>query len=203
MKVLVACEYSGRVRDAFLRRGHNAMSCDLRDTEILGPHYVGDVFDVIEQHWDLMIAFPPCTHLAVSGAKHFAKKRADGRQQEGIEFFMRLSGASIPKIAIENPVGIMSTIYRKPDQIINPFEFGHNVSKKTCLWLKGLPKLLSTEIVDKGEYITFPSGKRMHTWYADKPFGGVERQTVRNRTFQGIADAMATQWGSPAQMDII
>jgi hypothetical protein len=196
MKILIACEFSGTVRDAFIKAGHDAVSCDIEPTDSPGPHYQGDMFDIINDGWDMMIAFPPCTHLAVSGAKHFAKKRADGRQQQGIDFFLKVVNADIPKIAVENPVGIMSSIYRKPDQIIQPWQFGHEVSKKTCFWLKNMPLLTPTNIVSDGEYITFPSGKRMHKWYADKAFGGIERQKVRNKTFQGIADAMADQWGN-------
>lgn len=197
MKILIACEFSGTVREAFRKMGHDAWSCDIVKSDDDSPYHIQeDVLKIINNHWDMMVAFPPCTHLAVSGAKHFAKKREDGRQQQGIDFFMSIINASIPLIAVENPVGIMSSIYRKPDQIINPYEFGHNVSKKTCLWLKGLPTLKATNIVDKGEYITFPSGKRMHKWYADKAFGGEARQKVRNKTFQGIADAMAQQWGN-------
>lgn len=197
MKVLIACEFSGTVREAFRKLGHDSWSCDIVKSDDDSPYHIqDDVLKIINNEWDMMIAFPPCTHLAVSGAKHFAKKKEDGRQQQGIEFFMNLINADIPLIAVENPVGIMSTIYRKPDQIINPFEFGHNVSKKTCLWLKDLPKLKATNLVDPGEYITFPSGKRMHKWYADKAFGGEARQKVRNKTFKGIADAMAQQWGN-------
>lgn len=199
MKVLIACEFSGTVREAFRKKGHDAWSCDIVKSDDNSQYHIqGDVLKIISDNWDMMIAFPPCTHLAVSGAKHFAKKREDGRQQQGIDFFMSIINAPIPIIAVENPVGIMSSVYRKPDQIINPFEFGHNVSKKTCLWLKNLPTLEATNIVDKGEYITFPSGKRMHKWYADKAFGGEARQKVRNKTFQGIADAMALQWGNNA-----
>ena len=143
-----------------------------------------------------MIAHPPCTHLAVSGARHFAQKRSDGRQQQGIDFFMKLANCNIPRYAIENPIGIMSSEWRKPDQIIQPYHFGHNASKSTCLWIKNLPLLKSTNIVDKGEFVTFPSGKRMTKWYADSAkHSPKEREKIRNKTFQGIADAMADQWG--------
>ena len=196
MRVLVACEFSGVVRDAFIKAGHTALSCDLMPTDKPGPHYQGDVMDIIGRGWDLMIAHPPCTHLAVSGARHFAKKRADGRQQQGIDFFMALVRAEIPRYAIENPIGIMSSIWRKPDQIIQPWEYGHSVTKSTCLWLKGLPLLEPTNIVDKGTIWVAKSGKRMSQWYYDssclKP---KEREKMRNTTFQGIADAMAQQWG--------
>jgi hypothetical protein len=143
-----------------------------------------------------MIAHPPCTHLAVSGARHFAKKRQDGRQQQGIDFFMALANCGIPKYAIENPIGIMSSIHRKPDQIVQPWEYGHKTTKATCLWLKGLPLLKPTNIVEKGEFVVFPSGKRMSKWYADSAKNSPkERERIRNKTFQGIADAMAEQWG--------
>ena len=196
MRVLVACEFSGVVRDAFIRAGHTALSCDLMLTDKPGPHYQGDVMDIIGAGWDLMIAHPPCTHLAVSGARHFAKKREDGRQQQGIDFFMALARADIPRYAIENPIGIMSSIWRKPDQIIQPWEYGHSVTKYTCLWLKGLPALTPTNIVDKGTIWTAKSGKRMSQWYYDSScLPPKEREKMRNKTFQGIADAMANQWG--------
>ena len=196
MRVLVACEFSGRVRDAFIVKGHDAMSCDLLPSETPGPHYQGDVLDILDDGWDLMIAHPPCTHLAVSGAAWFAEKRADGRQQEGIDFFMKLANADIPRVAIENPIGIMSTIWRKPDQIIQPYEYGEPFSKKTCLWLKNLPNLQPTNLVDKGEMIVYESGRKMPKWYADAwRLPKNERAKLRNRTFQGIADAMAEQWG--------
>lgn len=183
MRVLVACEYSGTVRDAFIKRGHDAISCDLLPTDVPGPHYQGDVFDVINDGWDLMIAHPPCTHLAVSGARYFAAKRADGRQQEAIDFFMSLAKAPIERYAIENPISIMSTAWRKPDQIIQPWQFGHGETKATCLWLKNLPQLKATDIVDGRE-------QRIH-----KMPPGPNRWKERSKTFQGIANAMAEQWG--------
>ena len=196
MKVLVACEFSGTVRDAFAKRGHDAWSCDLEPTQTEGNHYQGDMFDIVNNGWDLIIAHPPCTHLAVSGARHFEKKRADGRQQQGIDFFMRVANIDVPKLAVENPIGIMSTLYRKPDQIIQPYEYGHKTTKATCLWLKGLPLLKPTNIVDKGEVVTFASGKRMSKWfYESSQLPPKERERMRNKTFQGIADAMAEQWG--------
>lgn len=196
MKVLVACEFSGSVRDAFIARGHDALSCDLEPSMTPGPHYQGDVMDIIGDGWDLMIAHPPCTHLAVSGARHFEKKRADGRQQQGIDFFMALANCDIPRYAIENPIGIMSTVWRKPDQIINPWEYGHSVTKATCLWTKGLPLLKPTNIVDKGKVWIAKSGKRMSHWYYESScLPPKEREKMRNKTFQGIADAMAQQWG--------
>lgn len=151
MRVLVACEFSGIVAKAFRERGHEAWSCDLFPTEADGFHIHGNVLDWLDRgNWDLMLAFPPCTHLACSGARYFAAKRADGRQQAAIDFFLLLAAANIPKIAIENPVGIMSTIYRKPDQILQPWQFGHGETKATCLWLKNLPLLKPTEIVGGG-----------------------------------------------------
>lgn len=196
MKVLVACEFSGTVREAFKNLGHNVWSCDLEPTEIPGNHIQGNVLDILNDGWDLMIAHPPCTHLAVSGARHFAKKIADGRQQQGIDFFMALANSNIPRYAIENPIGIMSSKWRKPDQIIQPWEYGHEAQKSTCLWLKGLPLLKPTNIVGKGEFVTFASGKRMTKWYADAAHHSPkERERIRNKTFQGIADAMANQWG--------
>ncbi|MBK4744954.1 DNA cytosine methyltransferase [Acinetobacter baumannii] len=193
MKVLVACEMSGAVRDAFIRLGHDAISCDIQASESnFGPHYQGDVRDLLDYPFDLMIAHPPCTHIAVSGAKHFEHKIKDGRQHAAVSFFMMLAKSSIPRIAIENPVCIMSSIWRKPDQIIQPWQFGDSFQKTTCLWLKGLPELKPTQIVDKGEFITLSSGKRMAKWYAHAKGN---RSVERSRTFQGIADAMAMQWG--------
>jgi len=184
MKVLVACEFSGIVRDAFAARGHDAMSCDLLTTEKPGKHYQGDAFDIIGDGWDLMIAHPPCTHLAVSGARWFPEKRADGRQQEAINFFLKLADAPIQRVAIENPVGIMSTFWRKPDQIIQPWQFGHGETKATCLWLKNLPTLKPTNIMTGRD-------NRIH-----KMAPGSERWKNRSRTFTGIAEAMAWQWGA-------
>ena len=197
MKVLIACEFSGTVRNAFAKLGHDAWSCDLEPTETEGNHYQGDMFDIVNDGWDLIIAHPPCTHLAVSGARHFAKKRADGRQQQGIDFFMRVANINVPKLAVENPIGIMSTLYRKPNQIIQPYQYGHKTTKATCLWLKGLPLLQPTNIVDKGGIVTFKSGKRMSEWfYESSQLKPKEREKMRNKTFQGIADAMADQWGN-------
>ena len=184
MKVLIACEYSGRVRDAFIALGHEAMSCDLLPTDSPGPHYQGDVFDVVDYPWDLMIAHPPCTDLSVSGARHFAAKKMDGRQQASVSFFMKISKLDIPKIAIENPICIMSRLYRKPNQIIQPWQYGHGETKSTCLWLKGLNKLIPTNIVDGRE-------DRVH-----KLPPSPDRWKIRSTTYQGIADAMASQWGS-------
>jgi site-specific DNA-cytosine methylase len=201
MRILVACEFSGTVRDAFAKLGHDAWSCDLEPTEKPGNHHQGDIFDIINDGWDLMIAHPPCTHLAVSGASHFAKKIADGRQQQGIDFFMRLAECNIPKYAIENPIGIMSNRYRKPDQIIQPWQYGDEAQKSTCLWLRGLPKLEPTKIVGKGEFFEWVDKKtgkvkRQPQWFYEAfKKNPTERAKIRNRTFQGIADAMAQQWG--------
>lgn len=199
MKVLIACEESQAVCKAFRAKGHEAYSCDILPCSGGHPewHIQGDVLPLLEQEWDIIIAHPPCTHLAVSGAAHFAKKRADGRQQEGIDFFMKFTNAGCKKIVIENPVGIMSSIWRKPDQIIQPYQFGEPFSKKTCLWLKGLPVLRHTKLVDKGERITFASGKSMPKWYSDAfRLPPKERSIARSRTFQGIAYAMAEQWSN-------
>lgn len=206
MKILIACEYSGTVRDAFAALGHDVISCDLLPSEKPGKHYQGDVFDIINDGFDLMIAHPPCTDLAVSGAAWFAKKIADGRQTKAIDLFMKFVNSSIPKICIENPVGIMSSKYRPADQIIQPYMFGDTASKKTCLWLKNLPLLYHNKHenlfndpitwVDRGEMAIFESGRTMPKWYADAwKLPKEERQKVRSRTFQGIASAMANQWG--------
>lgn len=183
MKVLVACEYSGRVRDAFLARGHDAMSCDLLPTDAPGPHYQGDVFDIIGNGWDLMIAHPPCTDLAVSGARHFAAKIADGRQQRALDFVRALLDAPIERIALENPISVISSKIRKPDQIIQPWQFGHGETKATCLWLKNLPPLVPTDIVDGRE-------ARVHRMPPS-----ADRWKKRSETYLGIAKAMADQWG--------
>jgi hypothetical protein len=193
MRVLIACEFSGTVRRAFRDLGHEAWSCDLLPAEDgSAHHYEGDVFNIINNDWDLMVAHPPCTDLAVSGAKHFAAKRADGRQQRSIEFFMRLAELPIPRMAIENPVSIMSTEWRKPDQIIQPWMFGHEATKTTCLWLKGLPKLVPTNVVAKGARHVTKSGKSLPAWYNLPP--SADRWKIRSATFEGIARAMAEQW---------
>jgi hypothetical protein len=181
VRVLISCEYSGIVRDAFIAKGHDAMSCDLLPTEHPGPHYQGDVFDIINDGWDMMIAHPPCTHLAVSGARWFKLKLKE--QDSAIWFFMALINAPIEKICVENPVSIMSTLYRKPTQIIQPWMFGHGETKATCLWLKNLPPLKPANIVDGREH-------RIH-----KMPPGPDRWKERSRTFPGIAKAMAEQWG--------
>jgi hypothetical protein len=181
MKVLIACEFSGIVRDAFLAKGHDAISCDFLDTEKPGPHYKGNVLDLIDNGWDLMIAHPPCTHLAVSGARWFKEKKLE--QAEALDFVSTLMLSNIERIAIENPISVISTYIRKPDQIIQPWMFGHGETKATCLWLKNLPKLKPTNIVNGRE-------ARVH-----KMPPGPERWKERSRTYEGIALAMADQWG--------
>jgi hypothetical protein len=184
MNVLIACEFSGIVREAFKAKGHNAWSCDLLDTEIPGNHIKDDVLKHLNDGWDLMIAFVPCTDLASSGARWFKEKWEDGRQRRSIEFFLQLwEQDQIPKIAMENPIGIMSTWLRKPDQIIQPWMFGHGETKATCLWLKNLPLLKPTNIAE---------GREGRIW---KESPGPERWKNRSRTYQGIANAMANQWG--------
>jgi site-specific DNA-cytosine methylase len=191
MNILVACEFSGVVREAFKSKGHYALSCDLLDTEIEGNHYRGDIRDVLYEGWDIIIAHPPCDHLAVSGAARFAEKRKDGRQQQGIDFFNLFTEIKCEKVAIENPIGIMSTLYRKPDQIIHPFQFGHMERKSTCLWLKGLPLLVETDnVYDK--MMKLPKNKRERLFYLPP---SPDRWKLRSTTFQGIANAMANQWG--------
>lgn len=182
MRVLVACEFSGTVREAFKAKGYDAWSCDLLPTEIPSTkHIQGDVLEILNDKWDLMIAHPPCTHLAVSGAAHFYKKRK--RQKRALEFFCTLLNAPIPHIAVENPVSIASTKIRHCDQIIHPWQFGHGETKTTCLWLKNLPKLIPTNIVSGRE-------QRIHHIPPSN-----DRWKLRSKTYKGIADAMAIQWG--------
>lgn len=196
MKVLIACERSGVVREAFASLGHDAWSCDTEPTDVPGKHFQTDVLNVLHLGWDLLIAHPPCTYLTVTGNKwnkpEFQDRFPDReeRRKQAVDFFMKIVNAEIPMIAIENPVGIMSSIYRQPDQIFQPMEFGHNEPKRTCLWLKNLPALYPTKIVE-GEYMYFRSGSRMPKWYATATG---DRAKVRSKTFQGVADAMAKQW---------
>ena len=192
MRVLIACEYSGRVRDAFLAQGHEAMSCDLLPTDTPGPHYQGDVFDVVDYPWDLMIAHPPCTDLSVSGAAWFAKKKMVGAQQASASFFLKLAKLDIPRIAIENPVCVMSSLWRKPDQVVQPVMFGHMEQKATCLWLKGLNPLQETNNV-KDEMMQLPKNVRERLHYLPP---SADRWKLRSETYQGIANAMAEQWGN-------
>jgi len=196
MRVLVACEYSGRVRDAFAAMGHTAMSCDLLPTDAPGKHYQGDIFDVIDDGWDLMIAHPPCTYLCSSGL-HW-NKRIDGRQaltDEALEFVRRLLDAPIERIALENPIGCISSQIRKPDQTIQPYQFGHDASKSTCLWLKNLPALRATELIAP----RIVAGKKRWANQTDsgqnKLPPSADRWKIRSETYAGIASAMAAQWG--------
>jgi site-specific DNA-cytosine methylase len=184
-RILVACEESQAVTKAFRRYGHHAYSCDIEPCSggFEEWHVQKDVIPVLDNSWDMIIAFPPCTHLSSSGARWFKQKQADGRQNKAIEFFLKIAYARCDKIAIENPIGIMSTHYRKPDQIIQPWQFGHGETKATCLWLKGLPKLTPTKVVDGRE-------QRIHKMAPSK-----DRSKLRSKTYQGIADAMAFQWG--------
>jgi hypothetical protein len=182
MRVLIACEYSGTVRDAFAARGHDAMSCDLLPSEKPGKHYQGDVRDVLDAGWDLMVCHPPCTHLAVSGARWFKDKVSE--QAEALDFVRLLLSAPIPRIALENPVSVISSKIRKPDQVIQPWQHGHGEMKATCLWLKGLPKLQPSNVVE---------GREQRIW---KLPPSVDRWKERSRTFPGIAAAMANQWGA-------
>lgn len=181
MKILIACEYSGKVRDAMRRRGHEAVSCDLLPTDAPGPHYQGDVFDIINNGWDMMIAFPPCTHLALSGARWFQKKRKE--QKAALQFVKDLMNSPIKHIAIENPVSIISSHIKKPSQVIQPWMFGHGETKATCLWLKNLPLLQPTNIVE---------GREQRIW---KLPPSEDRWKIRSQTYTGIAEAMAEQWG--------
>ncbi len=185
MRVLVACEFSGIVRDAFVARGHDAWSCDLLPTERPGNHIEGNVHGVLCDGWDLLIAHPPCTHLAVSGARWFAKKQVE--QFMALEFVRALLAAPIPCIALENPVSIISSQIRKPDQIVQPWQFGHGETKATCLWLKNLPKLVPTKIV---------KGRTPRVHFASP---GPERWKERSRTLTGLAEAMAEQWSCPSE----
>jgi hypothetical protein len=196
MKVLVACEYSGRVRDAFLAAGHDAMSCDLLPTDAPGLHYQGDVRDVLGDGWDLMIAHPPCTYLSVSGMHWTVRGLRDPKlTEEALDFVRLLMDAPIQRIAIENPVSVISSRIRKPDQIITPYQFGHDASKKTCLWLKDLPALKPTQIVEP----RIVNGRKRWGNQTDsgqnKLAPSADRWKIRSETYQGIADAMAAQWG--------
>lgn len=181
----VFCEFSGIVRDAFIQKGHDAMSCDLLPTERPGPHYQGDLFDVIDYPWDLGIFHIPCTNTSVSGAKHFWYKKLDGRQQKSVAMFMKAwrMSAHIPKVAFEHPVSIISTLFREPDQIIQPWQFGHGEVKATCIWLRGLPKLTPTDVVE---------GREATVW---KMPPSKDRAKLRSETKPGIANAFAQQWG--------
>ena len=189
MKVLVACEYSGRVREAFRKLGHDAWSCDLLPADDNSPYHIqGDVLEILNDGWDLMIAHPPCTHLAVSGARWFKDKVKE--QKEALDFVKKLLDAPISKIALENPISVISSKIRKPDQIIQPWQFGHGETKATCLWLKNLPKLVPTKIVD---------GREQNIWRKKGVPKGMPLWKWRSLTYQGIADAMAEQWSKSIQ----
>lgn len=213
MRILVGCEESQAVTIELRKLGHEAFSCDIQECSGGHPewHLQQDLFEVINQGWDMAIFFPPCTHLAVSGARHFKEKIADGRQQEGIDFFMKIANCNIPKFAIENPIGIMSGIWRKPDQIIQPYQFGDPVKKSTCLWLKGLPKLVGTKNVENEvKYYTTKDGTgKQSEWNArqliinGKKYGynTPEFKKHRSKTFDGIAKAMAEQWTNEIDLE--
>ena len=197
MKVLVACEYSGAVRDAFIAAGHEAISCDLLPTEQPGPHYQGDVTNILNEGWDLMVAHPPCTYLSVSGM-HWTRRglRDPKLTEDALAFVQMLLDAPIDRIALENPISIISSRIRKPDQIINPWQFGHDASKKTCLWLKNLPPLVPTEIIAP----RIVNGKKRWANQTDSGQNRLspsdDRWKIRSQTYTGIAEAMACQWGS-------
>ena len=197
MKVLIACEYSGKVRDAFIAKGHKAMSCDILPTDVEGPHYQGDVLDIINNGWDLMVAHPPCTYLSVSGI-HWATRglRDPKLTEDALAFVKQLMDAPINRICIENPVSIISSRFRKPDQSVNPYHFGHDASKKTCLWLKNLPLLTPTNFIEP----RMVNGKKRWGNQTDSGQNKLppskDRWKIRSATYQGIANAMANQWGT-------
>lgn len=207
MRILIACEESDEVRSRFEKMGFDAWSCDIQpNRNPKAKHYQCDIFEVIDKGWDAMLAFPPCTDLAVSGSRWFEEKIKDGRQQKSIEFFIKIANAHIKHIAIENPIGIMSKNFRKPDQIIQPYYFGDEAQKTTCLWLKNFPKLYHNQApnlfddkithVSKGDFIIHASGKKKPKWYAEAfKLKKDERSKIRSKTFPGIAEAMAEQWG--------
>lgn len=189
MKVLIACEYSGRVRDAFIAQGHDAISCDLLPTDNPGPHHQGDVTDILNNGFDLMIAHPPCTHLAVSGSRHFHRKQKE--QKEALDFVRLLMDAPIDRWCIENPVSVISSAIRPPDQIIQPWEHGHGEVKSTCFWLKNLPKLKPSNCVEGRE-------PKVHMMPP-----GPDRWKLRSTTYEGVALAMGQQWGNEAKLPLI
>lgn len=205
MKVLVACEESQEVCKAFRARGHEAYSCDILPCSGGRPewHIQGDVLQLLNDTWDMLLAFPPCTYLTVTGNRWFNVDRYGEKaleriaeREKAISFFMSIINSAIPKIAVENPIGVMSTVYRKPDQIIEPYMFGEPFEKKTCLWLKGLPLLIPTDICEPPERVRFKSGKTMPGWYNDLwKLPKEERARLRSKTFTGVAKAMAEQWG--------
>ena len=197
MRVLIACEYSGRVRDAFLAAGHDALSCDILPTDVSGPHYQGDVRDIINDGWDLMIAHPPCTYLSVSGMHWTTRGLRDPKlTEDALDFVRLLLDAPIERIALENPVSVISSRIRKPEQIVNPYEFGHDASKKTCLWLKNLPRLTPTNMIEP----RMINGRKRWGNQTDsgqnKLAPSADRWKIRSETYEGIAAAMASQWGA-------
>jgi len=196
-RILIACEFSGTIRDAFIAVGHDAMSCDLLPTDVPGPHYQGDVSDILNEGWDLMIAHPPCTYLSGMGIWWNAKRPERWPLTYAAKTFVEfLANAPIPKIAIENPIGYLNKNWRKPDQIIQPWQFGHEANKPTCLWLKELPLLTPTEIVGKGEFYVKANGSRLSKWsHSTSGKNKAKRAKIASTTFSGIAEAMATQWG--------
>ena len=196
MRVLVACEYSGTVRDAFAAQGHDAWSCDLLETERPGQHYQGDVRDMLAQEWDLMIAHPPCTYLSVSGMHWTTRGKRDPQlTEDALDFVRLLMDAPIPRIAIENPVSVISSRIRHPDQIVNPYQFGEDASKKTCLWLKGLPPLRPTAFVEPRMIGGKPRWGNQCDSGQNKLAPSADRWKDRSRTYAGIAAAFASQWG--------
>lgn len=209
MRILVACEESQAVTIELRKLGHEAYSCDVQECSGGHPewHIKVDALELLKMKWDMLIAFPPCTHLAVSGARHFAKKQADGRQQEAVDFFLRFVNADCPRIAVENPVGIMSSKYRKPNQIIQPYMFGDHARKTTCLWTKGLPPLVATNIVDPGEILNGGFSKGASADCARDENGKAiawndpRTAKIRSKTFPGIAKAMAEQWAGKCEED--
>lgn len=202
IKVLIACEESQAVTKELRRFGHEAYSCDIEPCSGDHPewHLQQDVVPLLEQAWDMILAFPPCTHLSNAGVAHRRSKAEDGRLRDGIEFFMLFANADCPKIAIENPVGIMSTYWRKPDQIIEPYQFGDPVSKRTCLWLKGLPILKPTNVVEVEQLMFYKTGKKKGKpiCWVDRFPPSADRAKLRSKTFPGIAKAMAEQWAGEA-----
>lgn len=201
LKVLVACEYSGRVREAFRRAGHDAWSCDLLPTEIPGQHVVGDVLKILDHGWDLMVGHPPCTFLANSGVRWLRDNPARQRDRENaFRFFMALWDSRIPRVALENPVGHISTAFREPDQIVQPWQFGHPEYKTTCLWLRGLPPLKPTNIVEPEQKLCGGAKPGRITSRIHRLSPGPDRWKERSLTFQGIADAMGSQWGDETRL---
>jgi hypothetical protein len=197
MRILIACESSGRTRDAFLARGHDAISCDFLPTDSAGPHYQGDVRDILEHGWDLMVAHPPCTYLSVSGMHWTKRGRRDPKlTDDALEFVRLLMAAPIRRIAIENPVSVISSRIRKPDQIIMPYQFGHDASKKTCLWLKNLPPLRPTNFVEPRIINGRPRWANQTDTGQNKLPPSKDRWKLRSETYAGISDAIADQWGT-------